>query len=238
MNRTAPPRILLAEDDPVSRAFLAEALRQFGCEPHAVEDGEAALRAATARRFDLLILDRSLPGLRGDQVLHALRTDEKAASRATGAIATTAAPDPEIHASLRAAGFARVMMKPLSTETLRQTLNECGFAHVDADEAVLDDTAGLAASGNAEILSALRGLFAAELDALIREFEALHDDRLVLSERLHRLRAACGFCGAVALQTAAAEWSDALHTHDAARLAECGARFKQMLAATRQALGN
>ncbi|MGH8155688.1 MAG: response regulator, partial [Rhodanobacteraceae bacterium] len=68
-----PFRVLLAEDDPVSRAFLEDAIRACGGEPEACADGVSALQRARAERWDLLILDHRLPGLDGDKILAALR---------------------------------------------------------------------------------------------------------------------------------------------------------------------
>ena len=232
-----PPRILLAEDDPVSLEFLAAALRELGCEVEAVADGDEASIAALEQRFDLLVLDHRMPGLDGDRVLEITRANPSGPNRGVPAIATTADPDPQLHQRLRKTGFHAVLLKPSNKSRLREALRECGLA-VDANEStLLDDQAGLAASGSEEILIALRSLFATELNALAREFDALLQDRTSLGERLHRLRAACGFCGAVPLQTAAAELSDALHNGDAARIADCSGEFRRRLAATRAELG-
>ncbi|HET8763755.1 MAG TPA: response regulator, partial [Rhodanobacter sp.] len=103
--------MLLAEDDPVSRAFLAEGIRACGAELTDCGDGDAALRLARARVFDLLILDHHLPGRNGDAVLAALRGDSGAASRSAPAIATSAARDAEAAALLQA-GFVEVLPKP------------------------------------------------------------------------------------------------------------------------------
>jgi hypothetical protein len=50
------------------------------------------------------------------------------------------------------------------------------------------------------------------------------------------LRAACGFCGAGALQSAAENLSNALGLNNATRIAESRAEFERALAATREAL--
>ena len=66
-------RILLIEDDARAAANLCEGLAPEG---HAVEvagDGRAGLIAAAAGNFDVLILDRMLPGLDGIAVLQTLR---------------------------------------------------------------------------------------------------------------------------------------------------------------------
>lgn len=59
-------RILLAEDDPSMRIFLARALERAGHAVVPAADGEAALAAlADEPGFDLLIADIVMPGLDG-----------------------------------------------------------------------------------------------------------------------------------------------------------------------------
>ena len=227
------PRILLAEDDPVSREYLADTLRKLGCEVLAVADGNAADSAAFAQEFDLLLLDHRMPGLDGDRVLEIARANRYARNRDTPAIATTADPDPALHQRLRRAGFDGVLVKPLDAARLREGMRGTGI--VLADEA-LDDTAGLAASGGSAALRDLRMLFARELDDLATAMESLRENPHAFPERLHRLRASCGFCGALLLQRATAALSDSLRKGDPAAIAECDAKFAQALAETREAL--
>jgi len=239
MDRNRLPQLLLAEDDPVSLAFLAEALRGLGFDVHAVSDGEAALKAARTRRFDVLMFDHHLPGLDGDTVLQALHAGASAASLGAVALATTAEPDVTLHMHLLAAGFARVLVKPLDGARLREALHGLGIACALASPdliGALDDEAGLRASGSPQALTALRGLFARELDGLANEWSSLQEDAVAVAARLHRLRAACGFCGASALQAAAEKLSNALRGSEPVRIEECCAGFQQALAATREAL--
>ena len=66
-------KILLVEDDRETAAYLANGLTQEG---HSVEqstNGQDGLFRATSGSFDLIILDRMLPGLDGISVLRALR---------------------------------------------------------------------------------------------------------------------------------------------------------------------
>jgi CheY-like chemotaxis protein len=235
MNGTSP-RVLLAEDDPVSLEFLAAALRELGCEVEAVADGDGASTAVLAQRFDVLVLDHRMPGRDGDRVLEIARANPQGPNRNVPAVATTADPDPQLHQQLRHAGFQCVLLKPSDKPGLRQALHGLGLAPDASESTLLDDRAGLAASGSEEILAALRSLLATELDTLEREFDPLLEDRAALGERLHRLRAACGFCGAAALQAAAAELSDALRDGNAALIAEWSVQLRCRLAATRAAL--
>ncbi|WP_114951653.1 response regulator transcription factor [Sphingosinicella terrae] len=66
-------RILLIEDDARVSAFVAKALREEGHLVEPIADGRAGLVRATSDRFDLIILDRMLPGLDGLKLLQALR---------------------------------------------------------------------------------------------------------------------------------------------------------------------
>lgn len=66
-------RILLVEDDAQTAAFIAKGLREDG---HAVDhasDGKQGLFLASTEPFDVVVLDRMLPGLDGLALLRTLR---------------------------------------------------------------------------------------------------------------------------------------------------------------------
>lgn len=202
------PRVLIVDDDPVSLRFLDAAVAQCGCVVVTAASGAAALAADGV--FDLLLIDRRLPDIGGAELLHALRECGIDAV----AIATSAEIDAATAMQLRATGFADVLEKPASVERIgeivRRRLPRIEFA-------LLDDVAALAIiGGDADALCALRGLLAEELEQLERDLthDDLATDAARLDERLHRLRAACGFCGASALAVRAAEWQDALRAGD------------------------
>ena len=67
-------QLLLVEDDPTMQATLHRALTRRGMEVTAVGDGRAALRQWTALQPDAVILDLTLPGLDGLQVLQHARS--------------------------------------------------------------------------------------------------------------------------------------------------------------------
>ncbi len=66
-------RILIAEDDPVLAEALSSTLRRSGYAVDWVENGRQADAALGVNEFDLLILDITLPGLCGFDVLKRLR---------------------------------------------------------------------------------------------------------------------------------------------------------------------
>ena len=67
-------QLLLVEDDPTMQATLHRALTRRGMEVTAVGDGRAALSQWTALQPDAVILDLTLPGLDGLQVLQHARS--------------------------------------------------------------------------------------------------------------------------------------------------------------------
>jgi signal transduction histidine kinase/CheY-like chemotaxis protein len=69
-------RVLLADDNSDMRAYVRRLLASR-YEVEAVADGEAALAAARARKFDLVLTDVMMPKLDGFGLLQALRADER-----------------------------------------------------------------------------------------------------------------------------------------------------------------
>ena len=237
MNDGAPDmrlHVLLAEDDPVSQHFFATSLAALGCAVDACGRGDEALRLARTRAYDLLLLDVRLPGLGGADLLAALRADARAVSRASVALASSAAPDFAQRRCLLTAGFAGIVPKPVTLATLEALVQaqRLRLGHV-----LLDDAAALHALGRSrDSMNALRGLLAAELTELAGDFEhRLHHDPASLVEPLHRLQAACGFCGVPTLAIAAAALERDLRQHPAGAT-PAATRFGALLAATRSAL--
>ncbi|WIG56173.1 MAG: hypothetical protein OJF61_001961 [Rhodanobacteraceae bacterium] len=223
-------RVLLAEDDAVSREFLCEAIRACGGEPTACADGLGALARARAGHWNLLILDHHLPGMNGEAVLAALRGD--AAAPFPPALATTAEPD-GVRTMLLAAGFAQVLPKPVAFEELRSVLAQFG-----CEANALDDDNALRACGSHSAVERLRRLFAEqELPRIQDEFERSAGDPHALRPTLHRLLASCGFCGATALARACGALHDALAPGtDGGRVNAAMDGFAKALRKTRETL--
>jgi DNA-binding response OmpR family regulator len=66
-------QILVVEDEPKVGNALKEGLEAEGCEVTLAQTGEEGFFHASARAFDLIILDVMLPGRDGIEVLNALR---------------------------------------------------------------------------------------------------------------------------------------------------------------------
>lgn len=120
--RRPPPlrqgRVLLAEDDLFLRELMVTLLGDAGLTVTAVSDGRAAVTAAQAEAYDLILMDMHMPLLDGQGATMALRK--------TGCeipiIALTADMLPaSVQAHLQA-GCTAVLGKPVSPEELDQTL--------------------------------------------------------------------------------------------------------------------
>jgi two-component system response regulator RegX3 len=72
---SAPASILVVDDDPGVLDVVAFTLRREGFDVDERCDGPAALEAARARRYDIVILDVMLPELPGTDVCRALRAE-------------------------------------------------------------------------------------------------------------------------------------------------------------------
>jgi DNA-binding response OmpR family regulator len=68
-------RVLIAEDEVRLADAIARGLRRQGIAVDLAPDGESALAKARVVRYDVLVLDRDLPRLHGDEVCRAVRDE-------------------------------------------------------------------------------------------------------------------------------------------------------------------
>jgi DNA-binding response OmpR family regulator len=68
------PRLLLVEDDPDLSQMLAELLDEEGYAVTAVRDGQAGLHRGLVDEWDVLVVDRGLPGIEGVDLVTRLRS--------------------------------------------------------------------------------------------------------------------------------------------------------------------
>ena len=73
-------RVLVTEDDEILARAVADGLRQEGMAVDVALDGGDALARLDVNRYDVLVLDRDIPGVHGDDVCRAL-TARHAATR-------------------------------------------------------------------------------------------------------------------------------------------------------------
>src|SRR5690349_5901581 len=73
------PVILVVDDDAPIILLMRSLLREYGFEPLTAMTGAEAIQSVRGRRPDLILLDRNMPGMSGDEVLQAFRAEPKVA---------------------------------------------------------------------------------------------------------------------------------------------------------------
>lgn len=116
MNASAR-RVLVVDDDDLNRLLLEQMTRQLGFEPLSAASGEDAIKACSAQRFALLLLDRRMPGLDGFQTLARIREMEISAGMPPVPAALLTG-DADLDVDLAAAGFQAMLAKPFRRDDL------------------------------------------------------------------------------------------------------------------------
>jgi signal transduction histidine kinase/sensor domain CHASE-containing protein len=117
------PTVLLAEDHDVNREVLTEMLQVFGCKVTAVENGAAALAAASNACFDVLLMDCQMPIMDGQTATAQLRALEHSKGTArTFIVALTADATAANKQRCYQAGMDLVITKPVSQARLREVV--------------------------------------------------------------------------------------------------------------------
>ncbi len=117
-------RVLVADDSAVNREVALEALSRCGVtDVVAVEDGAAAVAAAGAQVFDLVLMDGSMPVMDGFTAARTIREQESAwGSRRTPIIALTAHVLADAAEAVEAAEMDGILAKPFTLKQLAALL--------------------------------------------------------------------------------------------------------------------
>jgi two-component system sensor histidine kinase BarA len=112
-------RVLVADDSAVNREVALEALARCGVtDVVAVADGAAAVEAAAARRFALILMDGSMPVLDGFAAARTIRQREAGSGRRTPIIALTAHVLADAAEAASASGMDGTLGKPFTLTQL------------------------------------------------------------------------------------------------------------------------
>jgi len=170
-------RVLLVEDDPRTADFICAKLRKNGHGAEHCGDAETGLTMAAESAFDVLVVDRMLPGLNGLTAVQRLRES----GNKTPVLMLTALSDVSNRAEGLFAGADDYLCKPFEWEELSARLHALarrGASSAAASPAlqigdlVIDRQAKRVARAGKRI-----DLVAREYDVL--EYLALHADQIV-----------------------------------------------------------
>jgi signal transduction histidine kinase/AmiR/NasT family two-component response regulator/HPt (histidine-containing phosphotransfer) domain-containing protein len=232
-----PLQVLLAEDDTTNCMVATAMLERMGHGVTWAENGLAALEAATARRFDLILMDMMMPIMDGMAATRAIRALPGAAGKVPIYAFTANAFKEEVECG-REAGVDGYLTKPITFDRLLQITGSRSEAERSSamaedisaplpgwhfDEAVvraLGESLGQATA--AEICNAFLG----ELPRRIERLRRAHADRdwEALNREAHSLKSSAAALGLLSASDAAAD----LERHAAAAAESCGEVLKTL----------
>jgi DNA-binding response OmpR family regulator len=107
-------RVLVVDDSPAQRHYVADCLARQGFEVSTAEDGKVGLDKAGALRPALIISDYEMPEMTGFELVHALKRDPE--TRNIPVIMLTARDSRRDMAQMRAAGASAYLVKPFAQD--------------------------------------------------------------------------------------------------------------------------
>jgi CheY-like chemotaxis protein/class 3 adenylate cyclase len=145
-------KILVVDDSPAQRHYVADCLARQGFEVSTAENGKIALEKAQAQRPALIVSDYEMPVMTGFELVHAVRRDP--ALRQTPVIMLTARDTRRDMAQMRAAGASAYLVKPFAQDKcvamVERTLAERRLiAYKEASSLFISDGARRAAEERA-----------------------------------------------------------------------------------------
>ena len=239
---------LVVEDNDINRLIIRDMLLMEGHDVVEARDGEEGIALANGRRFDVILMDISMPSIDGLQAARTILTG-LGASRDAPIVAMTAHALPSEAARFRAGGMRDVLIKPVTRVMLKAVL-----------QAATDDKPPVARPNGQIVLDPMilkafaQDLGPAKADELLRKFRLeaestvarvvssfagakpeAPDAETILIRDLHRLEGSAAMFGAVALHKALAEvelsWKTGLGLGDASTGARIGAIWRSTEAA-------
>lgn len=108
-----PIKILVVDDDAVSRFALSAAIKKVFSAPDFADHGEAAVESAARQAYDVIFLDVRMPGMDGFEVCS--RIHETDSNRTTPVVFVTGLKDFESQAKSIVSGGSELIGKPFLT---------------------------------------------------------------------------------------------------------------------------
>jgi len=115
-------RVLVVDDNEMSREILADMLRYFGLDVRVVHNGSAAIAALVAENkkpFDIVLMDWKMPGMNGDEAAQRIHSEIVQQPKI---VMVTAYGREDVIRLAEQAGVDGFLIKPVSPSTLLDTI--------------------------------------------------------------------------------------------------------------------
>ena len=124
-------KILLAEDNAINRTFAIRLLEKAGHTVVCAENGQEVLDLMETEKFDMILMDVSMPELDGYEATRRIRSAEKDTGRHIPIIAMTAHALMEDRGRCLEAGMDDYISKPVNTKELLQKIDVYASASIE-----------------------------------------------------------------------------------------------------------
>jgi hypothetical protein len=121
-DRPTSLRILVADDNEINQVVACKFLQKLGCQVEVARNGREAVESITRATYDAVLMDCEMPEMNGYEATQEIRRQEHTATRHLPIIALTGHASPEDAEKCRQAGMDDVVTKPITLQTLRETL--------------------------------------------------------------------------------------------------------------------
>jgi signal transduction histidine kinase/CheY-like chemotaxis protein len=245
--------VLVVEDTDYNALAAKAVLAKLGLTCERARTGEEAIQMFTARRHNIVLLDRNLPDMDGTEVARRMREIETDGLRSV-LLAITAYCTPEDRALCLQAGMDAFVGKPVTPEKLRKVLVGAGDRLISTGTVESPAQPVHAPSGDALDTSLLQylaegapGGMAAQIERFVDELTECHQavlaahagkDHAALAEAAHRVLGQGRMVGAATLIDAALELEQAGRRSDVPVIAAAMPALSREVAALTAAMSH
>lgn len=218
-----PLDVLVVEDNEINRFLMRRYLESAGHAVTEAVDGEEGVQRAVTHRFDVILMDISMPRMGGVEATRRIRSE--GASKHSRILALTAHALPDELSQFRDAGMEATLTKPISRQDLLAILTSTPD---DPGTGTAPQTGNLSAAVDRTALRELRAqIGAAAAAALVKRLIVdgdetmtlirvgpLHGREQAIADRCHQLAGTGGAFGTVRLREALVVLQDRLKHGD------------------------
>jgi PAS domain S-box-containing protein len=218
----APMQVLVVDDQSINLLLMQKMIDALGHRADQANSGQVAIRMARAERYDLILMDISMPEMDGIEATRHIRAE--GASRQSPIVGFTANLQPADHARALAAGMREILYKPARPTDVERVLYNVPSAPPAEDVAGLNEGICDAVDLLANSLGVNR--LAKLVDDVDSSFHALFDyasaeaDLAELASQAHKCAGAAAILGALPLHAACCALETAALKHETAQIGD------------------